>query len=177
MQARGGMAQTLEIGTNSPNLVFRCEMIQTECLVKWNQVPVLSACPPLLGKGGVGEGCSRHRNLVQTRANSYKPIFWRLRIRPGFYDNPLPTANPHPTLPLQARGGMAQALEVGTNSPNLVRHFEVVPRGRLRASPTVLPLQTPICRIAEPISAIRNRARWRCCRGRRGRWLFSGRPR
>ena len=35
----------------------------------------------------------------------------------------LPTANSHPTLPLQARGGMTQALEIVTNSPNLVYHM------------------------------------------------------
>ena len=85
--------------------------------------------PSLTCKGGVGEGCSRHQWSVQARANSYKPIFGLLRIRPSFYAAQLPTANPHPTLPLQARGGMTQALEAGTNSPNLFRHCEVVPRG------------------------------------------------
>ena len=115
------------------------------CFDGWYKPMRLSACPPLLGKGGVGEGCSRHQWSVQARANSYKPIFGLLRIRPSFYSDQLPTANPHPTLPLQARGGMTQALEIVTNSPNLDHHCEMIPHGRLRASPTVLPLQTPIC--------------------------------
>ena len=117
----------------------------------------LSACPPLLARVvlraanenpndcrgqsyhnlWVGEGCSRHQWSVQAQARRYKPIVRLLRIRPSFYSDQLPTANPHPTLPLQARGGMTQALEIGTNSPNLLRHCEVVPHGRLIAAPTV----------------------------------------
>ena len=46
------MAQALEIGTDFPNLLYRGEMIQIECLVEWNQVPILSACPPLLAREG-----------------------------------------------------------------------------------------------------------------------------
>ena len=102
------MTQALEIGTILPNPLYRGEMIQTVCLDEWNQVPATERMPSLACKGGVGEGCSRHCNPVQAQANSYKPIFGLLRIRPTFSGVQLPTANPHPTLPLQARGGMAQ---------------------------------------------------------------------
>ena len=87
-------------------------------------------------------GCCRHRNPVRTLVRRYKPIFRLLRIRPTFSGVRLPAANPHPALPLQARGGMAQEPEIGTDSPNLFRHCEVVPRGRLAAAPTMASLQT-----------------------------------
>ena len=66
----------------------------------------------------VGEGCSRHRNPVQAQARRHKPIFWLVRIRPTFSGIQLPAANPHPTLPLQARGGMSSVTLVCSNQRN-----------------------------------------------------------
>ena len=96
--------------------------------------------PCLQGRGR--GGMLQAPKSCTTQARRYKPIFRLLRIRPTFSGVRLPAANPHPTLPLQARGGMAQEPEIGTDSPNLFRHCEVVPRGRLVAAPTMASLQT-----------------------------------
>ena len=66
-------------------------------MVEWYHAKVSERMPSLTCKGGVGEGFVWHQSV------------WFLRIRPTFLLDGRCTANPLPTLPLQARGGMGSA--------------------------------------------------------------------
>ncbi len=132
------------------------------CFVGWYSRKRLSLCPPLLARAVLR---AANENPNDCRGQSYHNLwvgeqqalkscispgeqvqadFRLLRIRLTVSGVQLPAANPHPTLPLQARGGMAQALEIGANLPNLVCCCEMIPRGRIRSSPTVTSLQITI---------------------------------
>ena len=94
------MTQALEIGTILPNPLYRGEMIQTVCLDEWNQVPATERMPSLAWQGRGRGGMQQALQSCTSPGEFVQADFWLLRIRPTFSGVQLPTANPHPTLPL-----------------------------------------------------------------------------